>query len=85
MSLKGITCKPFSCHQYPPISPMPHFGIAKWWSAHDAVACWCLLLAACLHAKLGRSSLNTEKGYETKIGSTGSATLDITLILTHTK
>ena len=42
-----------------------------------------LLLAACLFAaaaaKLGRSTLDTKKGYKTKTGSTSSVTLTLTL------
>ena len=38
----------------------------------------CLLLAACLLAKPVRSTLDTEEGYKTKIGSTGSVTLTLT-------
>ena len=33
--MKGITCKPFSCSQH---LSMPHFGIAAWWSMHNAHA-----------------------------------------------
>ena len=35
----------------------------------------CLLLACLLAAKPGRSTLDTEKGYKTKTGSTSSVTL----------
>ena len=41
-------------------------------------ACF-LLLACCLLAKPGRSTLDTKKGYKTKIGSTSSVTLTLTL------
>ena len=42
-----------------------------------------LLLAACLlAAELGRSTLDTKKGYKTKTGSTRSVTLTLTLTLT---
>ena len=44
------------------------------------LAC-CLLLACLLAAKPGRSTLDTKKGYKTKIGSTSSVTL--TLIKTE--
>ena len=48
----------------------PHFARAA-----------CLLLAACCllaAAKLGRSTLDTKKGYKTKTGSTSSVTLTLT-------
>ena len=50
-----------------------------------AAACLlaCLLLACLLAAaKLGRSTLDTKKGYKTKTGSTSSVTLTRTLTLT---
>ena len=48
--------------------------------AHFARAA-CLLLACCLLAKPGRSTLDPKKGYKTKTGSTSSVTL--TLIKTE--
>ena len=44
---------------------------------HFARAACCLLA----HAKLGRSTLDTKKGYKTKTGSTSSVTLGLTLTL----
>ena len=56
----------------------PHFARAA-----------CLLLAACrllaAAAKPGRSTLDTKKGYKTKIGSTSSVTLTLTLTLIKTE
>ena len=40
----------------------------------------CLLAAAAAAAKPGRSTLDTKKGYKTKIGSTSSVTLALTRI-----
>ena len=48
---------------------------------HFARAAACCLLACLLAAKPGRSTLDTEKGYKTKTGSTSSVTL--TLIKTE--
>ena len=48
---------------------------------HFARAACCLLLAAA--AKPGRSTLDTKKGYKTKIGSTSSVTLTLTLTANH--
>ena len=67
-------------HRYHPpkfhLNPKHHDGVLI--LAHFARAA-CLLLAACLLAKPGRSTLDTKKGYKTKTGSTSSVTLTLTL------
>ena len=72
-------------HRYhpPKFQPNPkhHDGVLI--LAHFARAA-CLLLAACLLAKPGRSTLDTKKGYKTKTGSTSSVTRTLTLTLTLT-
>ena len=68
-------------HRYhpPKFQPNPkhHDGILI--SAHFARAAACLLAAA---AKPCRSTVDTKKGYKTKIGSTSSVTSTLTLTLT---
>ena len=52
---------------------------------HFAHADACLLLACLLlAAKPGRSTLDTQKGYKTKTGSTSSVTITLALTLTRT-
>ena len=69
-------------HRYHPpkfhSNPKHHDGVLI--LAHFARAA-CLLLAACLLAKPGRSTLDTKKGYKTKTGSTSSVTLTLALRL----
>ena len=69
-------------HRYHPpkfhSNPKHHDGVLI--LAHFARAA-CLLLAACLLAKPGRSTLDTKKGYKTKTGSTSSVTLTLALPL----
>ena len=67
-------------HRYHPPKFHPnlkhHDGILIF--SHFAHAA-CLLLACCLlAAKPGRSTLDTQKGYKTKTGSTSSVTLTLT-------
>ena len=70
-------------HRYhpPKFQPNPkhHDGVLIF--SHFARAAACCLLACCLllaAAKLGRSTLDTKKGYRTKYGSTSSVTLTLT-------
>ena len=70
-------------HRYHPpkfhLNPKHHDRVLIF--SHFARAA-CLLLACLLAAKLGRSTLDTKKGYKTKTGSTSSVTLTLTLALT---
>ena len=66
-------------HRYHPPKFHPnrkhHDGVLIFSHFARAVAC----LLACLLAKPGRSTLDTKKGYKTKIGSTSSVILHLTL------
>ena len=80
--LKLCVIVPYTHRYHPPKfhpNPKHHDGVLI--LAHFARAA-CLLLAACLLAKPGRSTLDTKKGYKTKTGSTSSVTLTLTLTLT---
>ena len=63
-------------------NPKHHEGVLIF--AHFARAAACCLLLAAAAAKLGRSTLDTKKGYKTKTGSTSSVTPALTLALALT-
>ena len=73
-------------HRYHPPKFHPnlkhHAGVLIF--PHFARAACLLLVAAAAAARLGRSTLDTKKGYKTKTCSTSSVTLILTIILTLT-